>query len=265
MINFLKTVYVHFFARRAFYRFNKFIYTLSLNGMGILNYKSDKLSGEECFIKQHMFEVSSGVVLDVGANVGSYSKKIRDINENIPIFSFEPHPETFKKLEGNVMDLNINVVNAAIGSNEGTLALYDYESNDGSEHASVYQGVIEEIHKGQVIAHQVQMKTLKRVVSDYHIERVALLKIDTEGHELEVLKGFESYIKENKVDLIHFEFNNLNVISRVFFKDFWDILPNYNFYRMVQDGLVPMNVYDPVYCEIFAYQNIVAKLKEVND
>ena len=93
------------------------------------------------------------------------------------------------------------------------------------------------------------------------IERVLLLKIDVEGHELEVLKGFESYIKEGKVDLIHFEFNKLNVASRIFFKDFWEFLPNYDLYRMVRDGLVPIKVYDPTHCEIFAYQNIVAKLK----
>ena len=88
-----------------------------------------------------------------------------------------------------------------------------------------------------------------------------LLKIDTEGHELEVLKGFEPYIRQNKVDLIHFEFNEMNVASRVFFKDFWEFLPNYDFYRMLQDGLIPIKNYNPVYCEIFAYQNIVAKLK----
>jgi len=32
-------------------------------------------------------------------------------------------------------------------------------------------------------------------------------------------------------------------------------------YRLLPDGLVQINMYNPIYCEIFAYQNIVAILK----
>jgi hypothetical protein len=46
-----------------------------------------------------------------------------------------------------------------------------------------------------------------------------------------------------------------------FFKDSWDFLPNYDFYRMLPDGLVKIENYSPIFCEIFAYQNIVAKLR----
>lgn len=148
-----------------------------------------------------------------------------------------------------------------VSSSEGVLKLYDYENGDGSEHASLYRDVIEKIHQGKAAEHEVKVITLNEFAIEHQIERVLLLKIDTEGHELDVLKGFEPYIRKNKVDLIHFEFNEMNVASRVFFKDFWEFLPNYDFYRMLQDGLIPIENYNPVYCEIFAYQNIVAKLK----
>ena len=88
-----------------------------------------------------------------------------------------------------------------------------------------------------------------------------MLKIDTEGHEFAVLRGASNLLKTGRIDVIHFEFNEMNVVSRVFFKDIWDFLPNYDFYRMLPDGLAQIKNYSPVFCEIFAYQNIVAKLK----
>lgn len=58
--------------------------------------------------------------------------------------------------------------------------------------------------------------------------------------------------------MIHFEFNETNIISHVFFRDFWQQLPGYDFYRMLPSGLIHLKRYSPLLCEIFAYQNIVA-------
>lgn len=250
------------FARTIFYQFNKFLYQLSLRGIGILNFESDKLSGEEYFIEHYVSKIRKGVVLDVGANVGKYSQFIKRMNQDIDIFAFEPHPVTYQKLVKNVDGVDMEIYNVGVGASEGSLCLYDYADKDGSAHASLYKDVIEQIHKGQAIAHKVKIISLDAFVIEHNIERVGLLKIDTEGHELEVLKGFERYIRDNKVDMIHFEFNEMNIASRVRFKEFWEFLPNYDFFRMLPDGLVPIRGYSPVSCEIYAYQNIVAKLKE---
>jgi len=75
--------------------------------------------------------------------------------------------------------------------------------------------------------------------------------------------GAIELIKNNKIDVIHFEFNEMNVYSRVFFRDFHELLVNYNFYRMLPDGLVFLGDYNPIYQEIFAYQNIVVIRKDL--
>jgi FkbM family methyltransferase len=205
--------------------------------------------------------MEKGIIFDIGANIGDYSKNLRKSNQQITIYAFEPHPITFKNLLINTTNLNINAFNVAIGSKKAILSLYDYADQDGSSHASLYKEVIENIHKSKAINHEVNIIDLNTFVKEHAIERVHLLKIDTEGHELEVLKGFEQFIQENRVDIIHFEFNEMNIASRVFFKDFWEFLPNYDFYRMLPDGLIPIKTYNPVFCEIFAYQNIVAIVK----
>lgn len=254
-------LYALLFSRRIFYKLNRFILLLGLRGVGILNFKSDKSSGEEAFLIGNFSKGANGVILDVGANIGNYSKRLKLLNPELQLYCFEPHPRTFQKLMANVDPLAIKTFNLGVGSANGVLKLYDYESGDGSEHASLYKDVIEQLHKGKAVEHAVEIITLDEFALEYEFDRVLLLKIDTEGHELEVLKGFEDFIRQNKVDIIHFEFNEMNVVSKVFFKDFWDFLPHYDFYRLVRDGLVPINNYNPSVCEIFAYQNIVAKLK----
>lgn len=249
------------FVRTVFYNFHKFLYQLSLRGIGIFNHESEKISGEGYFIERYVSKIRKGVILDVGANVGKYSKYIKMMNQDIDIFAFEPHPATYQRLIKNVDGMDIKTYNVGVGASAGSLYLYDYADKDGSSHASLYKDAIEQIHKGQAIAHKVRIISLDAFVIENNIDRVGLLKIDTEGHEMEVLKGFERCIRNNKVDLIHFEFNEMNIASRVCFKDFWEFLPNYDFSRMLQDGLVPIRDYKPVFCEIYAYQNIVAKLK----
>jgi hypothetical protein len=50
----------------------------------------------------------------------------------------------------------------------------------------------------------------------------------------------------------------MNVISRAFFRDFYTLLPDYAFYRLLPDGPVPLGEYSPILWELFASQNIVA-------
>ncbi|CAN1563663.1 fkbM_fam, methyltransferase, FkbM family [Burkholderiaceae bacterium] len=261
MKNLVYNLYRMLFARKIFYKFNRLLYGMSLRGLGILNYETDKMSGEEYFIENYVSKINNGVVIDVGANVGTYAKLIRKQQPSIEIFAFEPHPATYQKLVNNVALDRVKTYNAAVGAVQGILKLYDYENDDGSEHASLYKEVIESIHQGKSVEHEVKIISLDEFSSENKITRVGLLKIDTEGHELEVLKGFEAHLKAGQVAMIHFEFNEMNIVSRVCFKDFWSMLPNYNLFRMLPDGLVPIEKYNPLLCEIYAYQNVVAILK----
>ena len=254
-------IYRMLFARRIFYRVNRFVYRCSLRGIGVLNSENARVSGEDVFLEKYLCRRDGCVVFDVGANVGSYSRKIFQSCPSATVYAFEPHPVTFATLEGSVGANGFYPVNAAASDSNGVMELYDYAQNDGSSHASLHRDVIEGLHKQKAVTHQVNVVALGDFAAKQNIGKIDLLKIDTEGNELKVLLGMKNYIDSGMVDAIHFEFNEMNVSSRTYFRDFWNLLPNYDFFRLLPDGMVKIDIYEPDLCEIFAYQNIVALLK----
>ena len=138
------------------------------------------------------------------------------------------------------------------------MQLFDRVSNGGgTQHASLYREVIEDIHKAKVTTVDVDISTIDTFVAGRGISHIHLLKIDTEGNEFLILRGAERTIARNMVDMVQIEFNEMNTVSRVFFKDFFTLFSNYECYRLLPDGLLPIPTYIPLYCELFAFQNVL--------
>jgi FkbM family methyltransferase len=267
MFEFIKYIYTIIFGRPFFYRLNYAFFHLGLRGMGFLNYE-DKYAidtGEKLFLKGLLVPKKNYILVDVGANIGGYINEVLNINPNGSVYGFEPHPKTFAKLEKNIQNVRCNrvaVFNIGLSARKEKLYLYDHGHDDGSAHASIHKGVIEEIHSSHSVRYEVEVTTLDDFVVSNNIGRIDLLKVDTEGNELNVLIGASRSIRAGLIDVIHFEFNEMNVISKTFFKDFWDLLSDYNFYRVLYGGLYKIQSYNALTCEIFAYQNIVAVKKD---
>jgi FkbM family methyltransferase len=251
--------YAFLFSRSYFYKFNRGLHHASLRGLGVINYKNDVVSGERRFIRKLLCSLEGPTVVDVGANEGDYSSAVLRANKNTRVFAFEPHPETFARLSSRLSSArNVVATNLACGSSPSRLILYDHADGAGTAHASLHRGVIERIHQDKSVQHVVNVTTLDQFAADHGIDVIHLLKIDTEGFELEVLKGASRLLREVRIRAIQFEFNEMNIVSGVFFKDFREAIPNYAFYRMLRSGLGALDPYSPSTCELFAYQNIVA-------
>lgn len=257
-LNIVISTYRFLFLRKSLFKLNKLIFTLSLRGMGILNYENDRLSGEDFFIKKIAKLLHNSVVVDVGANIGNYSNKIKISSPSTNIYAFEPHPNTFKELEVQANQNHYVALNAACSDVAGSLQLYDYQNKTYTSHASLYKDVIDKIHKGVSQSWHVNVTTIDELVKISKIGHIRLLKIDTEGNELKVLLGAKESLAEGLIDIIQLEFNEMNVVSRVFFRDIYETLNNYLLYRLLPDGLVFLGEYYSLNLEIFAYQNIVA-------
>ncbi|HEX6979717.1 MAG TPA: FkbM family methyltransferase [Alphaproteobacteria bacterium] len=232
-------------------------YFAALNRVGILNYQNMQVTGEEYFLRRYLSRASRPVVFDVGANRGEYSRVVLDVCPSARIFAFEPHPVTFNALQQNLGNTGAALCQYGLGDVNATTQFYDYRDADGSSHASLYKDVIERVHGKPAICHDVLIRKLDDVVADLGLERINLLKVDTEGHEMAVFIGGERTIRAGLVDVIQFEFNETNVVARTFFKDFWDFLRGYRFYRLLPNGTIRIGAYWAPFCEVFAFQNIV--------
>ncbi|VEP13373.1 conserved hypothetical protein [Hyella patelloides LEGE 07179] len=259
---YLKKTWRRLAARPSFRKINEFFFECSLNGLGILNYQNRFISGEQNFIEQIFPLFVTGTnptIFDVGANVGDYTNFCHKVLPNSLIVAFEPNPIVFHLLEKRFHRENIVTNMKGLSSSPGLIKFYDKkdDSKDSKHsHASLYKEVIEDIHGAESEEIEVSMSTLDFYVEEKSIDRINLLKIDTEGHELEVLKGASKLLSQDKIDLIQIEFNEMNIISKVFFRDFTEILPNYKPYRLLPTGVIPLNK-SPLKTELFAFQNIV--------
>lgn len=264
-VRYIYRTWAYLFARPRFSALNRVLYGMSLRGLGVLNYETEFLSGEVGWLKGYLSHHHAPVVFDVGANIGSYSRNVLLASPNATVYAFEPHPRTFARLQGEMRD-RLQAYNMAVGETNSTISLYDYRINDGSTHASVYREVIEAVHHAEAIEHLVQVTTLDDFCAEHKIEKIDLLKIDTEGNELKCLTGARNMISSGRVRAIQFEFNEMNVISGSRFKDFWDLLQNYELYRLLPGGaLLELQRYSPALCEVYAYQNIVALARGQED
>lgn len=258
----LSRVYRRLFARPSLARWNRFLLRQSLHGLGVLNYESPRVSGEHWLVSRLAAAVPQPVVIDIGAHKGAYAAMVRAACPTASILAIEPHKGTFGYLQDEARRNHFSAVNAACGARPGHGTLYDYDSlgaTAGSSHASLHEEVIELLHSGAAAGQTVDVATVDALISTQSWSRVHLLKIDTEGSEYDVLLGAAESINAGIIDAVQFEFNEMNVVSRHFLRDFADVLTDYTLYRLLPSGLIPFpEPYTPVEWELFAYQNILA-------
>lgn len=262
-------LYAVLFARPSLYRFHRLLFQLALRGMGVLNWTSERVRGERALL-QRLFAHRSlgGVALDVGANIGEYAKMLVSLSPQLQVHAFEPHPKTFANLQDSVEALGVHCHNLAIGCEAGRSRLFDYAETDGSSHASLFEAVIEQVHRRPSVQHEIDVVRLDTFLAEHSISKVLLLKIDVEGAELNVLRGLSDFFSDerNSIEFIQMEFNEMNVVSRAFFRDFLEVLRGYRAYRILPYGrLIEITDYRPAFNELFAYQNILFSRFPIQD
>lgn len=117
----------------------------------------------------------------------------------------------------------------AVGENEETRTFYAPEPGSGL--ASLY----DRPDAPTTITEQVHVTTLDAYVDREKIARIDLLKLDVEGWEWRALKGARRLLGEEKIGAVYFEFSPLNVFTRTFFHDLWQVLQPAGFYFFYVD------------------------------
>ncbi len=173
-------------------------------GYNILPYHPEDL-GKHPYRDIEKFVTSNRpTFFDIGANKGQSVRKFQNISKNAIIHSFEPSPEIFRILNKNVgREKGVNVWNYGIGSKSGKLTLFENTCSDMSSFLTLGESGWGEIKKET----SVEVITLDNFCQKHNILKIDVLKVDTQGYELEVFKGAEQLINDGKIELIYFEVN----------------------------------------------------------
>jgi FkbM family methyltransferase len=67
----------------------------------------------------------------------------------------------------------------------------------------------------------VKLQTLDQIIKQQNVPSIDLLKIDVEGHELDVLKGATNAFRDARIHLVQFEFGGCNLDTRTSLADFF--------------------------------------------
>jgi FkbM family methyltransferase len=146
---------------------------------------------------------------DVGANDGRTSLKAVKQFPEARIFAFEPHPETFLRLAHATKDYSaIDPVQKALGAEAGDQIMHTYESSLINSLVPNAQHTVRFGNK-QSSPITVKSTTVDLFCAERKIQKIDVLKIDTEGFDLEVLKGADAFLKRGAISLVYFEFNDI--------------------------------------------------------
>ena len=183
------------------------------------------------------FEIKS--VIDVGAHKGEFIKTVKKLKNIEKIYSFEPQKKIYQKLNIFSIENKIFCFNFALGNNNEIRNLKINKKTSTStfsdiNNLSLWYKIKSFILRGPskssfIDEEKVNVMKLDDFCDDYKISNIDLLKIDTEGHEKQVLEGALNLIKEKKIKYILLEFHLSNMFSNYSAKDLENFLDSCNF------------------------------------
>jgi FkbM family methyltransferase len=126
------------------------------------------------------------VFYDIGANIGCFSCIMG--REGAEVMAFEPNPQTVQELRENLErnDVNAEILEYAASDQEGEAELTKKNGSDGTE----------KLIEGSSESESVSVE--KRKLDNTDLPEPDIVKIDTEGHEIEVLDGMKNILAEEK-------------------------------------------------------------------
>ncbi|MDH6355287.1 FkbM family methyltransferase [Dysgonomonas sp. PH5-45] len=130
-------------------------------------------------------------VVDVGANVGQFGRKMRRFFPHAHIYSFEPIPVVYKTLVENFAeDKNFTPFNVGLGEENGKMQFFLNEFSDSSsmlKMGDLHKENFPYTKNEKMI--EVDVKRLDDCIDATKIQKPYLLKLDVQGFEKQVIDG----------------------------------------------------------------------------
>jgi len=199
-------------------------------------------------------------VVDVGANKGQWSGAMLDAArqagrlDDLDLHAFEPSSYTFARLSETLDGQRVNLYRAALSDRSGSATLHViapaaltnslYNASDAPDGATI---------------EDVATTTLDSFADRAGLHHITLVKIDTEGHDLAVLRGARTLFTEQRISIAQFEYNHRWIYARFFLRDAFEMLDplGYRLGKVTPRGLEFYPGWDPE-LESFIEGNYVA-------
>lgn len=141
-------------------------------------------------------------VFEIGANLGQDAKVLQErfqLNEE-DVWVFEPHPTLFGYIKRKY---GFNAFDFAVGEKDGTITINAINPlrNSNTGISSVLKS--KRFNKKDFIEVDVQAIRMDTFIETHNIETIDFLKLDVEGYNFEVLRGFGQHL--DKVQSLHIE------------------------------------------------------------
>jgi FkbM family methyltransferase len=163
----------------------------------------DEIFVERCYTPRWFYRPDPAhTVLDVGANVGVFDVFLCSVAPGIRVHAFEPHPQTFGRLvanlEANQLTGRVTAHNLAVGRERGTVRFAGTPGLDSGHEAATAGGAGE----------AAECVTLADALGLAAPGPVHLLKIDTEGAEVDILEPAPADLRD-RVERVVVEYHTL--------------------------------------------------------
>jgi FkbM family methyltransferase len=144
------------------------------------------------------------VIFDVGANIGQSAIPFSKRFPGSRIYCFEPIALTFATLGQNVGNRkNIELYQMALGAVMAEKAMTSMKNSDMS---TLRPGPdVDVIAPGGAQTEIIKVDTLTGFCDRHSIKHISYLKIDTEGYDLEVIKGGKEILDRSAIDFVELE------------------------------------------------------------
>ncbi|MEY3397201.1 MAG: hypothetical protein RLZZ534_1163 [Actinomycetota bacterium] len=194
----------------------------------------DRRRSLESALKWSGVEDEPRFVVDVGANIGQTLETFLSWWPSALCLSLEPLPDAFAELQGVVSKYpgRAEAINCGVGSKPGKLALNAsktrldtssfHKLNKSAETVQAHQGLRSapsflELGAEDNYEVEVSVEKLDDILTSsknksatwFNENGVDILKIDTQGWELEVLRGATEVLKRTKVVLTEWQFDDV--------------------------------------------------------
>jgi FkbM family methyltransferase len=207
---------------------------LRRSGFDVVRYPG-KLRGPFDDMGTFLAGIESPMILDVGANVGQSVRRFKQRFPGAQINSFEPSPRSYAELMANCSGLpNVKAWNCGMGSAKGQLPLLENAASDMTSFLEPSARAWGSVEKTTLV----DVLTLDSFAAEHGIDRIDILKSDTQGFEFDVLSGARRLMAENRISLVYLE---------MIFSDMYKAMKPIDkvLGLLSENNFLPVNFYEP--------------------